>query len=382
MKSTTKVFLICSGLGRVQRGFESFTQECFEALSKEPALDLTVFKGGGESQGKSIALRNFARDGWAAIQLSKLFKMERRNDPYFVEQASFFVSLLPHLYRGRPDVIYFSDPTLGSLLWLWRHKTRQRYKLLLSNGEPAMPDFFWRWNHVQQVAPTHLRIAVEAGVPTEKQSLVPYGIRMPRQLQILASEEREALRRRLQLPEKQPIMLSVGTINKSHKRMDYVIQEVARLSGPRPYLLLLGQQDKESPEITNLGNRSLGVDHFQVRTVAQHEVADYYRAADAFVLASFVEGLPRVLIEAMSHGLPCLTHDYEVTRYALEEDGYRANFALSESLTRLAQHVLGAEVNNESKRPARHRSVYERFSWERLRPTYVEMIQHCAANAV
>ena len=35
----SKVFLICSGLGRVNRGFESFTQECFDALSQAPELE-------------------------------------------------------------------------------------------------------------------------------------------------------------------------------------------------------------------------------------------------------------------------------------------------------------------------------------------------------
>ena len=55
----TKVFVICSGLGNIKRGYESFTQECFEALSQEPLLDVTLFKGGGKSSEKEIALWNF-----------------------------------------------------------------------------------------------------------------------------------------------------------------------------------------------------------------------------------------------------------------------------------------------------------------------------------
>jgi 1,2-diacylglycerol 3-alpha-glucosyltransferase len=53
-----KVFLICSGLGRIDRGFKSFTQECFDALFGEPGLEVTLFKGGGIADASQVALRN------------------------------------------------------------------------------------------------------------------------------------------------------------------------------------------------------------------------------------------------------------------------------------------------------------------------------------
>lgn len=39
----------------------------------------------------------------------------------------------------------------------------------------------------------------------------------------------------------------------------------------------------------------------------QHEVRELYARSDAFVLPSFAEGIPVVLMEAMSFGLPCLS---------------------------------------------------------------------------
>ena len=370
----TKVFIICSGLGNVQRGFESFTQECFDALSKECCLDIVLFKGNGESSNQEITLWNLSRYNWIAIQLGKF----TRRDAYFIEQLSFGLSLLPHIHREQPDVIYFSDGNLGDLLWHWRRLTKQSYKLLFSNGGPLLPPF-QRWDHIQQVAPVHFKAALDAGTPAEKQSLLPYGIHLPSKLQILAPIEREALRNKLGIPEKQPLILSVGAINKSHKRMDYVIHEVASLPEPRPYLLLIGQQESESPEILQMGNRLLGSTHFQVRTVAKNQVADYYRIANIFVLASLDEGFGRVFLEAMSHGLPCLAHDYEVTQFILGQEGYLADLKLSSSLARLIPQVL-TQSFDVSKRHLRHRVVYERFSWEQLRSSYVKMIRRVASE--
>lgn len=290
------------------------------------------------------------------------------------------MSLLPHLHFNKPDVIYFSDENLGNLLWYWRQWTKQTYKLLFCNGGPILPPFP-RWDHIQQLAPTHFQTALSVGEPAEKQSLVPYGIHMSSELHILAPTEREALRHKLGLPQKCPLILSVGTVNKGHKRMDYVIREIASLPEPRPYLLLLGQQDSESSEIFELGNSQLGTENFQLRTVAQGEVKDYYKVADAFVLASLSEGLPRVLLEAMSHGLSCLAHDYEIARFVVGKEGYLANFKLSGSLASLIPQAL-AEADDVSKRHLRHRTVYERFSWEKLRPDYVKLIQQCAHSNV
>lgn len=168
----------------------------------------------------------------------------------------------------------------------------------------------------------------------------------------------------------------MAAINNSHKRMNYVIREVASLSQPRPYLLLLGQQGEESAEILKLGNELLGKEHFQIRTVAYNQMADYYKIADAFVLASLSEGFGRVFLEAMSYGLPCLAHEYETPRYILGKEGYFANFELAGSLASLIPQSL-AESHDISKQRRRHRTIYERFSWDQARPEYIKLFQKC-----
>ena len=376
-----KVFLICSGLGHVNRGIESFTQECFDILSDVSSLDVTLFKGGGETVGNDITLWNLRRGDWLTSQAAKVIKLvsDKRSSPTFTEQSSFFLSLIPHIYFGKPEVIYFSQSTLGTLLWHWRHLTGQHYKLLFRNGGPtgAFDNLRLRWDHTQQLAPLHLQDALKAEVPAEKQSLLPNAIHISPQLQMLPVDEQTALRQHLGLPEQRPLVLSVAAINRSHKRMDYVIREISNLPEPRPFLLLLGQRDGESSAIEQLGYELLGENGFQIRTVGKQAVPDYYKAADIFVLASLHEGLPRVCLEAMAHGLPCLVHYYETTQYIFGEDGYLANLEMAGNLTKSLNQAL-IESSDHSKRYRRHQRVYDHFSWDRLCPEYVKLIENCA----
>jgi glycosyltransferase involved in cell wall biosynthesis len=173
----------------------------------------------------------------------------------------------------------------------------------------------------------------------------------------------------------------VSAVNISHKRLNYLIDEIARLSLQRPYLVILGEIDAESSEVARLANQQLGADNFRVETVAPVEVSDYYRISDVFVLASTREGLPRALVEAMSHGLPCLAHDFAITRYVLGEEGYFADFTIPGRLTQLLEQVLCEDQSVEAQ-SARHRAAFERFAWNRLRPFYIEMIHKCAGEVV
>ncbi len=371
-----KVFLVSSGLGNVKRGFESFTQECFDTLVTDTNLDITLFKGGGNTAERVVNIANIPRRSVPGMLLGKV----SGRGAYFIEQFTFTLSLLPYIQKQQPDVIYFSDGNIGNLLWHWRRLTQQKYKLLYSNGGPLPPDFE-RWDWVQQVAPIHLKIAIEAGVSEDKQSLVPYGIKMSRELNLLSATDKKDRRQQLGLPSNRTIILSVATINKSHKRLDYLIQELATLPESRPYLLLLGQQDEESAEIFALADKLLGKDNFSILTVPPEQVFNYYPLADIFVLASVGEGLPRALLEAISYGLPCLMHDYEVAHFVLAEAASKqtANFKRSGELANLISQALLAE-NEVSTRLLRHQSIYNRFSWEQLHSQYVEMIHRCAAK--
>ncbi|MEP0924606.1 glycosyltransferase family 4 protein [Leptolyngbya sp. ST-U4] len=374
-----KVFLVCSGLGNIRRGYETEARACFDTFQQIDSIDLWLFKGAGKSAKHEIPLWNLPRQKPLNKQISKVIAWLTKKDPssYFTEQLSFCISLLPYIYWEKPDVIYFSDESIGDLLWHWRKLTKTNYKLLFKNGGPTSN---WhnivRWDYVQQIAPVHFQSALNIGLSPDRQTLLPPGFDLPSRLTTLEAHERDALRCKLNLPEKRPIVLSVAAIDQSRKRIDYIIRELAALPEPRPYFLCLGQQTEETPEIISLAKKLLGEENFQFRTVPHSEVSGYYKVSNVFVLASLIEGFGLVFVEALSHGLPCIAHNYEVASFVLGQEGYLGDFTQSGSLTRLIAQVL-VEPDHLSKRFNRHQTAYKNFSWEVLIPSYTELFYRC-----
>jgi glycosyltransferase involved in cell wall biosynthesis len=369
------VFLVCPGLGHVVRGYEAFTRECFDALAPDDRLDLYLYKGAGRTADRERLAWCPRRNRLATRMVATLI----RRDGYYVEQTGFALALIARITRLRPDVIYFSDGAVGNLLWRWRQLSGARFKLLLSNGGPLGPPAFPRIDHVHQVSPVYHEESLRAGRPAATQTLIPYGFQIDPWLRPQVPDERRAVRKTLGLPEDRPVVLSVGAINGSHKRMDYVIREVASLPAPRPYLLLLGNTEAETPPMIRLGRELLGADAFRAATVSQAEVPAYYRAADLLVLASLKEGFGRVFVEALSQGLLCVAHDYPVARWVLGKSGLYRDLSVPGALAELIGSFRFGEETSEDQR-ARHQRAYDRFSWDRLRDGYVEMIQRCAAE--
>ena len=180
------------------------------------------------------------------------------------------------------------------------------------------------------------------------------------------------MRERLGLPAHQPVVLSVGWISRTHKRMDYVVEEVAGLPAPRPFLMLLGALDRSSDEILRLAHERLGPGGCAARSVPYHEVAPYYAAADCFVLASLSEGFGRVFLEALAHGLPVIAHRHPVMQYVLGEDGILADLSVEGALACHLPQVLAGPADARAMR-RRWDSVRRRFSWDTLSPRYRRM---------
>ncbi|HEV2811732.1 MAG TPA: glycosyltransferase [Solirubrobacteraceae bacterium] len=369
--SRPRVLLACAGLDHALRGFESFARDCFAALRDEPSLDLELIKGSGAAGDGERAVRTLTRDHPLARALGRA----SRREPFRFEHAAFGVSLQRELLRRDPDVVYLSEWHTALVLAKLRRATRRRFRLVLCNGTMAVAGFE-HLDHVQELTPAALEGNLAAGADPDRHALLPLGFSIERELTPPSPEERAALRRRAGLPVDRHVVVSVAALNRHHKRLDHLIEEVARLPPPRPFLLLVGQPEPETPGIRALARERLGDDGHSIRTVPRAEVDALLRASDTFVLASLGEGLPRALIEGHAAGLPCVAHDYGVTRFALGGHGFLTDLSAPGELARVLGERLRAAPDPAAA--ARHADAYERFSWDRLRPRYVEMLRTAA----
>jgi 1,2-diacylglycerol 3-alpha-glucosyltransferase len=374
MARPIEVLIACPGVGHVVRGFESFAEECFEALRGRPELNVTLVGGRGRPGDGRLTARVPPPGGALSVAAGRLV----RRPPYTGQQMLFASLLAPLVAARRPDVLLISDWLVASAIGRWRWLSRQRYTVLLSNGAGAGPHFDRAVDHVQHLTPASHRLALDAGEPPERHTLLPLGVAIPPVFAPPAPEERAALRARLGLPADEEILLSAAALNAWSKRLPYLVDEVASLER-RPHLLLLGQPDEETPEVLRHARERLGEAGHTVRTVPRCAMPAYYRAADMFVLASRYEAMGRVLVEALSHGLPVLAHDAAWARFVVGAHGRFADLGEPGALRALIERAR-AEEDGPAAAAARHGSAYERFSWDRLAPRYVELFRTCAGR--
>lgn len=116
---------------------------------------------------------------------------------------------------------------------------------------------------------------------------------------------RATLRKQYGIADNDFVFLHVGRFHpaKDHRNL---LEAFARITKqvPSAKLLIVGDGELRSEIETQIEVLSL-----QERVVlagVQRNVADYYHAADCFVLSSAWEGLPMVLLEALAYGLPAV----------------------------------------------------------------------------
>jgi glycosyltransferase involved in cell wall biosynthesis len=115
----------------------------------------------------------------------------------------------------------------------------------------------------------------------------------------------ESFRAALGIPRGEPLVVSVGRLDK-YKGQEYLLEALnLRMAQGRPHrLLLVG----DGPLRSALHAKAvrLGIADRVVFAGAQDDVAPFLALADCFALASTEEGLPGSLLEAMSMTTPCL----------------------------------------------------------------------------
>ena len=193
---------------------------------------------------------------------------------------------------------------------------------------------------------------IHLGVESKKIHVMRNGV----DTRLFQPADREAERVRLKLTG--TVLLMVGNLL-ALKGHDIVLGALREFSDA--CLLIIGE-GREERNLKGLA-RALGIQD-RVRflgAMSQEDLAAYYRAADALVLASSREGWPNVLLESMACGTPVVSTRVGGTPeiVAAPEAGVLANerseHGIAEALGRLFQNYPDRKLT---------RRYAERFGWD------------------
>jgi 1,2-diacylglycerol 3-alpha-glucosyltransferase len=363
-----RVAIVCSGMDKVKRGYEIHARDLFDLLKGDPEIELRLLKGNGPRRADEKVVFNLHRDGVVNRMLCRVVGTRWK---YYIEYVSFAVGLIPLLLFRSFDAFYVMEAPLYKFLSRWRQHAHAHYKLIHPTGGQLGVLPATQRDYVHHVTPCYVSVAEQCGFARQNQFLIPHFIDVATLSAACSRGRREELGAQLGIPRGMPVVLSVGSIDTDVKRMDYVVRECAALKRP-VFLLLLGQQDAASRSIYQLASEKLGPGRFAILTVAREVIYDYYALADVFVLASLREGFGLVFLEALACGVPVITHDYDVSRFVLQDQANLADLSRPGVLASTLEKVL-AERQTDAARSARVDYVRRHYSAETLKESYRRM---------
>ena len=201
------------------------------------------------------------------------------------------------------------------------------------------------------------------GADSSHIEIVPGGV----DPEVFRPGDKASARARTGLGSDDQIILSVGRLD-PFKGLEILVRAFAAIEGPRARLLVVGggPADQEAGRLQAVVE-SLGIGNrvqWQA-AVPQSRLADYFRAADIYVMPSHHESFGLAALEAMACGTPVVATEVGGLK-ELVQDGRTGRLVPSnrpEELTRALAELLGdAALRTRLGLAARERA--RQFSWE------------------
>ncbi|MBU2572078.1 MAG: glycosyltransferase family 4 protein [Gammaproteobacteria bacterium] len=172
------------------------------------------------------------------------------------------------------------------------------------------------------------------------------------------------------------VLISVGRLD-TQKGFDLLIDAFTGIASPAPDwdLVILGEGAQQEALMLQIKDQGLKQ---RIRLPGRvGNIADWYNAADLYVMSSRFEGFPNTLVEAMAHGLPAVSFDCDtgprdIIRH--EVDGLLVENGNVEALT-LALHRLMTDRSIRQQFAVRAVEVRGRFSMEKVTGMWEELFE-------
>jgi 1,2-diacylglycerol 3-alpha-glucosyltransferase len=365
-----KVALFSSGLGAINRGFEISTARFYRNIAARNILDAKLYAGADYPDAHRIWC--IGRNKWLKGPLSPFSFMDRERlwkMAYALEQTSFSFGLVQESFKQwQPDVVWTKEVPLAHVLYEFRRLSGKNYKIIFANGGGFRPSTYQQFDFIQHLHPEAYEEAKAFGLPDGKMNVLPNMVPS-----VVPQKSKPELRREFGYEDDDWIVICVAAWNSHHKRIDYLIEEVARLGDERCKLLIVGEPEPEGLALQKMAEVRMG-NRVRFMTAPEERVHDLMHMSDVFVLCSLYEGLGAVMIEAALAGLPLVCHPHGGSRYILQDERWMVNMSesgnLAERLGVLRHKPFPQETINDLRE-----KVHARFNVNKLSRDFEQMVE-------
>ncbi|MEI6523514.1 MAG: glycosyltransferase [Bacteroidota bacterium] len=365
-----QLFLICTGLGIVQRGFETYMSDLSDKLQTTNALFTTKLYTGGNyysSFNNSKKLFCISRTNRFCIQLIG------KNNTAELELISFFFSLLVEILFKKPNAIYLGEYKLYCYLFKIRKLLNLDYSLVLYTGGQVSPGLYnIKKDFVHHITDVYYNDLVKKGYPKARQFVLPHFVTInykPTSIDKCIYEAKSIGKK---------IIISVGVIDESIKRMGFFVKILSHQ--PNIYFpVLLGESSNETPGIITALDSSFGKGNYFVDRVNRSTLYSYLNESDVFVLLSKKESFGLAALEAISVGLPVICCDFYESRYVLKNSASLIDCNNIDEIRNKLKDTLDHPLSLLEKQE-RINFVKENYIWDVLEKAYLNMFNTAVQN--
>jgi glycosyltransferase involved in cell wall biosynthesis len=370
---TPSYAIVCTGLGNVFRGYESSSHELY--LHLKQFGNCTLYAGGRKIDHGGAVLWNIPRGARVYDFVpERIASFYRR---YRIECWTAGISLLKALIRHPVDAVFTPDHLLAEFLLRARNRMAHRPKIIFSNGAPFPSTYCMRYDFVHQKSFVDYEEGVARFGNKMKSCLIPNGFDRLR-LERPTGFDGQAARNRLGLPADKRIVLSLAALQKTHKRLDWLIKEFAGLPSARFHLVLAGAETEETNSLRVLAADCLAGGNFTFTSVAPKLVPELIWASDVAVLCSLSEGFSNAIAEAMGARRFVLVHPHPNNRWILESPNCYVDMEKKGALRDGLLSFFARQDEFEPDIARNYRRFLENFTWDVLTPKYLEMFRSAA----
>ncbi len=372
-----RIAILSSGLGHTARGIETWAATLAESLHGEGEA-VILLHGGGRYACPNVRLRFRHRD-------TPVIRLVNRLAPrwawrwgwtsrYALEQHGFARAFL-RWWRAqdpadRPAIIHTQDYVVGRRL----HVAGLGAPVIFGNLSDEPPASLAGLPFLQHASePDYAAALAEPGLRGARHFLVPSFVDA-RRFAPGAPDRRGQCRRRYGIPEDACVIGCVAALQRRHKRLDALIDEVASLSRTHPsvHLLLAGARTDDTAAVEQAARLALG-DRVTVRRDEPFDAMPaIYGAMDLYVHPAPDEVFGLCLLEAMACAVPVLAHDSPRLRYVVGEGGRLTDVTRPGFLGREWPALVAAR--DALGRRGRRR-VEQTFAWPAVYPLVMAMYQ-------